>query len=195
MDRSLPKGATEPQPSGGASLSHRYDRVSISLHWLTAGLVIALFLIAEGWGFLDRADREPLKLAHTSLGVLLAAVIVARVTWRLFLGNRVAPANAGLMQVIAKFVHLLLYVLIAVQVSLGFLASWSGRKAAVSFFGLDIPSPFAAFTREDHHFFEEVHGWVAWAIIIIALGHAVAALVHHYVLRDNLIARMMPSRA
>ena len=171
-----------------------YDRVTIALHWLTAGLIIILFLIAQGWGFLDRADRGPLKLTHTSLGVLLAALILARIAWRLFFGNRLEGPNTGFANVVTRLGHFLLYVLILLQVSLGFLIGWSGRNAAINAFGFQMPSPLSAFTRDQHKFFEEAHNVVAWSIIALAAMHAAIGLFHHYILRDGLLLRMRPAR-
>ena len=36
------------------------------------------------------------------------------------------------------------------------------------------------------------HEWIGWAIIILALIHALAALYHHYVLKDRVLERMLP---
>ena len=38
----------------------------------------------------------------------------------------------------------------------------------------------------------DLHNWVGWAIVIIAAAHAAAALFHHYVLRDDVLTRMLP---
>jgi cytochrome b561 len=43
------------------------------------------------------------------------------------------------------------------------------------------------------HTITDVHQVVAWAIILLAALHALAALVHHYVLRDDVLARMLPA--
>jgi cytochrome b561 len=194
LDRSLSKAAGAAQIAGSEPANSRYDRVTIAFHWLTAALVLALFLIAQGWGFLDKPDRAPLKITHITLGVTLAGVIAARIVWRLFFADRVPAANVGLMNVATKLGHLTLYVLLALQLWLGFLIGWSGKKAAVPTFFGEIPSPLAAFTQEDHKFFENIHDWFGWAIIILATVHALVALFHHYVLRDNLLARMTPAR-
>ncbi|HVZ05747.1 cytochrome b [Hyphomicrobium sp.] len=168
--------------------------MTIALHWLTAALVLTLFILSQTWGFLEKADRAPLKLTHTTLGAALVAVIIIRIAWRLFFGNRVVAANTGLMDVAAKLGHVLLYILVALQLWLGFLIGWSGKKASLNTFFGEIPSPFAAFTREDHHFFEETHGLIGWSIIILATAHALAALFHQYVLKDNVLSRMLPQR-
>lgn len=65
-------------------------------------------------------------------------------------------------------------------------------RGAMSFFGLLIPPPFAPFSKAAHHQIGEFHEKIGWAIVIIAVGHALAALYHHYVLRDRVLLRMLP---
>ena len=63
----------------------------------------------------------------------------------------------------------------------------------MSFFGLfAIPGPYGALDRPTRHLFSQFHDKVGWAIIIIALGHALAALYHHYKLHDRVLGRMFP---
>jgi cytochrome b561 len=64
----------------------------------------------------------------------------------------------------------------------------------MSFFGLSIPPPFQAWSRAANHQVGDLHEKVGWAIIIIAVGHAAAALYHHYFLRDRVLLRMLPGR-
>ena len=87
--------------------------------------------------------------------------------------------------------HYLLYVLLVSEAALGFATRWSEGKAMM-FFGLEIPDPVAAASDAAHHQIQEFHGKVGWAIIIIATGHALAALYHHYKLHDRLLLRMAP---
>jgi cytochrome b561 len=72
-----------------------YDRISVALHWITAVLVLTLFLLAQIWGFTPRPTRHVLIAAHMSLGILLTAVLIARISWRLSPGHQAPPANAG----------------------------------------------------------------------------------------------------
>jgi cytochrome b561 len=62
----------------------------------------------------------------------------------------------------------------------------------MSFFGLQLPPPFAPFSKDAHRFVGEAHYWVGWAIILVAFGHALAALFHHFALRDDVLWRMLP---
>lgn len=168
-----------------------YDRFAITLHWLTALLVLAQFVLSQSWGWFPRPTRHGMIVAHMSFGILLAAVIVVRVVWRLIPGHQVSSLVVGWVNVASKAVHYLLYALLAAEAALGFVLRWSGGEA-MSFFGLGIPPPFAPFSRPLHHDIGEWHEKVGWVIVIVALGHAAAALYHHYRLHDRVLARMAP---
>ena len=64
----------------------------------------------------------------------------------------------------------------------------------MSFFGVPIAPPFRPFSKSAHHFVGTAHDWVAWTIIILAAGHALAALFHHFALHDDVLWRMLPGR-
>ena len=84
--------------SGDAGSPTRYDTPTILLHWLTALLVVGLFALAEIWDALPRTPaRKLLQSLHVSFGLLFAAVLVARIVWRLTAGGvcRGRPAASG----------------------------------------------------------------------------------------------------
>lgn len=172
----------------------RYDPVTIGFHWCTAVLVVAQFALAETWGFAERPTRHLMIVTHMSLGILLSAVIVARLLWRLTRGRRLPPAGAGFVEWAARGVHGLLYALLVAEAVLGYVFRWSGNEA-MSFFGLLIPPPFPPFSKEAHHLVAKAHDYIGWTIVILAAGHAAAALFHHYALRDDVLWRMLPGRA
>jgi cytochrome b561 len=131
-------------------------------------------------------------VSHMSFGIILSAVIVARLAWRLLPGHQVAPAVSGWTEMASRAVHYLLYAMLAAEAVLGFVLRWAGDES-MSFFGLLIPPPFAPFSKAAHHQLGELHELNGWAIIILAAGHAAAALYHHYVLRDRVLSRMLPA--
>jgi cytochrome b561 len=177
----------------GASRS-RYDIVSVVLHWLIALLVLLQFALAELWGFAARPTRHAMENLHVSFGILLTAVIVARIAWRLTPGHRVPPIVSGRTEMLARAMHYLLYVLLVAQAALGFVTRWSEGEP-LAFFGLVVPAPFAPMARATHHLFMDLHDWLGWAIVVLAAGHAAAALYHHFVLRDGVLVRMLPKGA
>jgi len=179
--------------AAGATRS-RYDNVAMTLHWLTVLLVLSLFALGELWGFTHRPLRGELVMLHMSLGMILGVTVAARIVWRLIPGHQVAPAATGLTETLARIVHWLLYALLVFQSLFGWYVRWSEGEA-MSFFGLLIPSPLTPVSRDMHHQIQTWHGWVGWAIVIVALGHGAAALYHHFVLRDQVLVRMLPRGA
>jgi cytochrome b561 len=158
---------------------------------VTAGLILIQFGLAETWDFFEKPTQHLLVARHQSFGLLLVAVIFSRIAWRLIPGHHVRPADQGWAAIASKSVHGALYALVATEVTLGILIPWTSGKPLI-FFGLPIASPMAALSKPAHHLIGEVPNYVAWTIIVLAAGHACAALFHHYVLRDNLLDRMRP---
>ncbi|MBS0410364.1 MAG: cytochrome b [Proteobacteria bacterium] len=180
-------------PDASQTAATRYDDMTIVLHWVTALLVLTQFALAELWEFFPRPDRHLMIVAHMSFGIVLGALVAFRVVWRLAAGRRVQAVFADWMDVLAKTVHWLLYGLLLAQAVLGFLMRWSGDEA-MSFFGLQIPPPFAPWSKAAQHLTGETHEKIGWAIIILAAGHVGAAVYHQRVLRDGVLARMLPRR-
>jgi cytochrome b561 len=171
----------------------RYDNFSIMLHWATAALVVAQFALGETWGFAGKPVRHVMIVTHTSLGLILALVIATRLLWRLTPGHKVRSAVQGWVETASKSVHYLLYFLLVAQALLG-LSLGMFDDHPMSFFGLPVPTPFSPWPDAVHHQVGDIHNWVGWTIIVVAAGHAAAALYHHYALRDDVLARMMPGR-
>lgn len=173
--------------SSGSRQSH-YDGLSIVLHWPTAVLVLTQFALAHTWGFAPKPERHVMIVSHMSLGILLTVLLVVRIVWRALPANRVPSAESGVMEVAAKAVHYLPYVLLIGEAVLGFVLRWSGDEA-ISFFGLLLAAPFAPFSKAGHHLVGETHDLVGWAIIVLA------AFFHHYVLHDGVLMRMVKPKA
>jgi cytochrome b561 len=171
-----------------------YDNVAIALHWATAFLVFSNFVLAQTWDWFPKTPRVFMQDTHMSFGVLLTLVIVARLVWRLIPGHQVSPIELGWVRIASKAMHYLLYGLLVVEAAAGFGFRW-GRGAPMEFFGLGIPPLIGELGRPVRHLLHDIHEWVAWAIVIIAFGHALAALYHHYVLKDRVLERMLPKRA
>ena len=169
----------------------RYDDFAIWLHWLTVFLVLANFALSQTWGFAPKPTRHLMIVAHMSFGILLAATVALRVVWRLVPGHSVRPAWDGPTERLATGVHWLLYLMLVAEAVLGFLLRWSGNEA-MSFFGLQIPPPFAEWSKPAHHLVGELHEWNGWAIVALACGHALAAIYHHVSLKDDVLWRMLP---
>ena len=168
-----------------------YDAVAIGLHWTTAFLVFANFALAQTWDWFAKPTQSLMEDTHMSFGVLLTAVIVARLAWRWVPGHQVSSLETGWMQIASKATHYLLYGLLLVEAVLGFTFRW-GAGRPMEFFGLGIPPMIGEISRPLRHQLREFHEWIGWAIVSLALLHALAALYHHYVLKDRVLKRMLP---
>jgi cytochrome b561 len=169
-----------------------YDNVAVALHWATALLVVVQFLSGISWDYFAKPTRHTMESVHISLGVLLTAVILARIVWRLIPGHQVSSLQLGWVRLASKGVHYLLYMLLIAQAGTGFAFRWA-QGHAVEFFGLfAIPGPYVQLARPDRRLLHEVHEYIGWAIVILAFAHALAALYHHYVLKDRVLRRMLP---
>jgi cytochrome b561 len=171
-----------------------YDNVSIWLHWATALLVIANFALAQTWDWFPKPVTRLMEDTHMSFGVLLTAVVVARLAWRFTPGHEVASLDKGWIKLASKGVHYLLYILLVAEAVLGFAFRW-GAGRPMEFFGLGIPPLIGELARPDRRFLRELHEWNGWAIIVIASVHALGALYHHYVVKDRVLVRMLPRTA
>ena len=136
-----------------------YDNVAVALHWLTALLVLTQFALAETWEWFSRATRDTMESTHVSLGILLAAVIVARLIWRWIPGHQRPAIVSGWVKLASKGVHYLLYALLVAQAGLGFVIGWP--PGPDSLLGLPIPGPFGALARPVRRI-REIHSWVGW---------------------------------
>ena len=172
-----------------------YGSVARGAHWATALVVLLAWPLGQFREVFTRgAPRDAGLSVHMALGLGVIILFVLRLVWRALdppppaiQADRFEPwlgyaATAG---------HLLLYALLIATPILGIVMQFS-RGQALPVFGLfDIPSPWTM----DRAFFREMlglHELAANTLGVVALGHAAAALFHHWALRDRTLARMLP---
>jgi len=167
------------------------------LHWALFVLVIGLYLLPYAEGLFPRGDpgREWVWWLHISLGLLLAAFVLARVVFRVTVSVPEPEADTKPWEArLAGLAHGLLYLLLIALPIAGIVLTWA-RGDRLSFFGaFTIPAPFGA-DRAFAHQVQDIHGLLADAIIIVAAFHAAAALWHHFIRRDGVLRRMLPGSA
>jgi cytochrome b561 len=135
--------------------------------------------------------RGPVRSAdwsvHVVLGFVLAGVLIGRIVWRSRAGRRLPASETGLLHLLAEITHRLLYALLIVIVGLGIANAFVRGYAIFGLFHLpQVGNP------DWRHPLTDWHGLAANGIMALALFHAAAALVHHYVWRDGLLGRMLP---
>ena len=170
--------------------SGHYDRTTIALHWATATLAVLLWIIGQTADWIpDGPVNNAYWSVHVVLGFGLAIVLLWRVLWRGFGGRRLPAADIGMLHVFAKATHHLLYVLLLAAVVLGVINAFVRGYNLFSL--ISLPQIGDRALRRP---ITQWHGLAANILLGLALFHAAAALVHHYVWRDGLLGRMLPSR-
>jgi cytochrome b561 len=167
-----------------------YDRRTIQLHWTTAILVGLLWGIAQivDW-FPKGAPKIAVRSVHIVLGVLLGAILLFRIVWRTRSGRRLRAANGGVTGYIARAVHWVLYAGLAAVIVLGISNAWVRGDSLFSLF--HIPKLHSS-NPQLKPTVEYLHKTFANALMILAAAHALAAIVHHFILRDGVLRRMLP---
>ena len=168
-----------------------YGQVTIGLHWLVAIAVTGLFAGGLWMAGLDyyHAWYNRAPALHKSIGVLLFAVMLARLAWRL--GNpHPTPVGSAWEQRAARLTHRLLYALMYVLMVSGYLISTADGRA-IEVFGLfRIPATLSGVANQED-LAGMVHEWLAFTLIGLSVLHAAAALKHHFIDHDKTLKRML----
>lgn len=173
-----------------------YTVTARTLHWLTASLVLFMLplglVIGNNWG---GPLQDQLYDLHRSIGALIIPIIVARALYRI--GHPPPPLPDDippLQQFAAHATHWALYVLLIVQPFVGWIGV-SAYPATIKVFGLfELPSIW----HEDRAFSDRVlfvHSLIGLAIALLVAAHIGAALHHHFVRKDRILARMLTGQA
>ena len=168
----------------------RYGRISRLLHWLT--LLLLLLSVPPAIFAADlpaSPDRLILLTLHRSLGVAVMVVLLLRLPWRFYSGWPQSNPNPWLARA-ARLNHLALYALLAGAIVGGW-AYTSASAFAVGLFGLFVLPPLLAPDKELAETLRHVHHFTVYALLGLIAVHALAALYHHYVLKDGTLRRMM----
>lgn len=171
-----------------------YSSTMQVLHWGTATLLLGVYVAA--WsidGATDRADRMWLVMLHRSLGIVLLLVTGLRLLIRSRTDIPPLPADLPLAQrLAARFSIISLYTSLISQPLLGLAASVLHGGHAAVFGGFELPRLLPQDRPLAHALFH-VHQTMA-ALFLATIGvHIAAALYHHFVRKDQVLAGMLPT--
>ena len=172
---------------------NRFGTVAIVLHWLMALVIPAMFVL--GWYMVDLTYYDSLYKTlphiHKSVGILLALVFLIRVLWKWTNPTpRPIADNSRIEALGARLVHALFYVLIALIVVSGYLISTAEGAAIDVFDWFAVPATVTSIPNQED-MAGIVHEYLAYLLIVLVLAHALAALKHHFINRDETLRRML----
>jgi len=181
----------------------RYSLVAIVLHWLIALLLVSMVFYGwwmedlryaaingeVGFGFVQGAYNW-----HKTVGIAILILSLARLGWRL---THPAPALPSGMKPwekqIAKAMHIAFYaVMIGAPLGGWVTASASGLPSKLFNTDLLLPDLPVPQTEGFAEITGSLHGAAGWVILVLLALHVGAALKHHFINRDGVLARMLP---
>ncbi|MEJ2359934.1 MAG: cytochrome b/b6 domain-containing protein [Gammaproteobacteria bacterium] len=171
----------------------RYSRVAIFFHWLTVILVILAFILGPG-GSEERiyaAANDTQRHIHETLGMTIFILMFLRLAWRWMDKQPVLPPLPPLMVLGARLVQYVLYLLLFVTPLTAITGAWLQGHAVDLVFGINI----GPWIGPSHHLgstIAEVHGVLGDTIIWLAGFHALAAIFHHVMRKEDILVSMLP---
>ncbi len=175
--------------------SNRYTAPAIALHWLIALGIAGTFALGL---YMHDLPLSPTKLRlfswHKWAGVSLFLLACLRLAWRISHRPPQLPvAMPRWQRIAAEGAHHVLYAAMFAIPLTGWLMS-SAKGFATVWFGVlplpDLVSKNAALGNA----LQEVHEVLNYGTAALVIGHAAAALKHHFVDRDDVLRRMLPHR-
>ncbi len=153
--------------------SDSFGWVSITLHWLTAALIILLWFVGRS---IMRQDTPEAIDARRSLHITIALcawlLLLARIIWRLRMHHPRASGQTLFIHRLARTVHYIMIAGVALMMVSGPAMAWSQNEAVIDL----------AYA---------VHSLSASVLLVLFLLHLGGTLKHLMFHEDDTIVRML----
>ncbi len=163
------------------------------MHWVS--LITFIVLFALGLYMVELTYYDPwyrtLPDIHRSIGLCFFGFLCLRLIWRFTNPHPINLRNWSKLEAIAsKWTHWLLYLLLFGTSFAGYLISTADGRGIQVFNLFEIPALFPS-VKGMEDIAGEVHEYLAWSLVVLGSIHAIAALKHHFVDKDNTLKRML----
>jgi cytochrome b561 len=157
--------------------SATYSRLQIGLHWLIAVLIGVNYFVSDGMGQAFDATLEGkvptgwTPAIHVWVGTAVLVLVILRLIVRFSSGAPAHDSGRPLLDRAGAWGQYALYALLLIVPGLGAVTWFLGIASAA-----------------------DLHVLSMNVMMILIVGHAAMALLHHYVLKDGLLTRMVRAR-
>lgn len=171
----------------------RWGSLSQLFHWVIVVLIVTQIVLAGIEQDLPLGMKKLAVLArHKSVGITILALATLRLVWRFMnptpaLPNTLKPYE----RLLAKATHFLIYVLLFAIPLTGWMMS-SARNFPVSWFNLVQLPDLVGPNRPLYEVLHTTHAILARTLVCVVILHILAALKHHFILKDDVLRRMLP---
>jgi cytochrome b561 len=171
---------------------HRWGAVAQLLHWTIVALIIVQFTLAALAEDLPPLKKLGMLARHKSVGITILALAILRLSWRWLNPTPALPETLKPYQrVLARWTHALMYLLLFAMPLSGWMMS-SARGFPVSWFGFFQLPDLVPKNQALYQALLTTHGTLALVLGALVTLHAAAALAHHFMLKDDVLRRMLP---
>ncbi|MEN4983165.1 cytochrome b [Acinetobacter modestus] len=173
-----------------------YTRTAQILHWLMAAIFITAWLIGFYSGnFLsydvDGSFKGNVITLHKNIATTIIFLVVIRIFWRYtHPAPQLPDTMSPIMKTLAHVGHFLLYLMLLALPITGCLFSWSAGHPAPVLYLFEIPR----LVQDNPDLLEIVkplHIYLSWFAGLLIVGHALAAIKHHIIDKDNVLLSMI----
>ena len=168
----------------------RYHPALVTLHWVLAALIIISLVMGRAvLKDMPNADPEKVQvlIGHMIFGTLILLLMLVRIVVR-FASEKPPAADAGsaILNFAGRWAHRAFYVIVIALCASGIATAVFADLPAILFGPADksLPESF------DNIPPLKAHGLLSTVLIVLILGHVLAALHHQFYLRDSLLRRM-----
>lgn len=170
-----------------------YGLISITLHWVMALMIIALYILGDTMEDLDYYSKwyTTLPYWHKALGMLAFFLLLFRISWMLS-NVKPKPLNkyTNWEKRAAKITHYGFYFLLFLVSISGYFIT-TAKGAPIEIFGwFEIPA-ITKLNTNITELVEEVHELSANGILILFLLHVGATIKHQFIDKDTTLKRMI----
>lgn len=171
---------------------NRYTGTAIVLHWLAGFLIVGGFALGL---WMTGLEISPAKLTwysyHKWIGITVFLIALARLAWRRAHPPPMPVAMPEWQRKAAAATHVALYALMLAIPLSGWIYS-SATGVSVAYFGL-VPLPdLVPKDKTLAAILKGIHVTLNYSLLALVIVHVGAALKHHLVDRDGVLARMLP---
>jgi cytochrome b561 len=160
------------------------------LHWLMAVLILAMLMIGAGMVSTVSVRYPQLLAWHRPIGLAILVLALLRIIVRLTHRPPPLPSDLPPLQVaVAKGSHYVLYLLMIVVPLIGWAMQSAGGYPVTVWTGFNL-MPILPHDVAVYGWLRQAHGLLAYAFLLLILGHLAAALFHGLVRRDGVFRSM-----
>ena len=170
-----------------------YGLLAVTVHWLTAVVIVGLFLLGIWMIDLDyySAWYQTGPDIHRSAGLLLLPVLLLRLVMRLVSPPPLPESNIKPWEHhCAVCMHWLLNLLTLLIIVSGYLISTADGRGVSVFGWFEVPATVTSIDQQEE-IAGKLHYYLAVSILAMASLHALAALKHHFIDRDATLKKIL----